>query len=119
MPEFQRKNTRASKLTYDQVADIRARYAAGKSQGALAREYKMSAVQIGRIVRMESWTDVPAAPATKAELHASALRLLALQHEVSGTAKLQAVAAEELKGKALLDELDESTGGRDAGYAED
>jgi hypothetical protein len=55
MSRFRSGHTRAAKLTAVDVLTIRQRYDAGDSQGTLAREYKMSIGQIGRIVRNESW----------------------------------------------------------------
>ncbi len=58
--KLQLRNKRAAKLTAQDVRDIRARYAEGSvTQGQLARDYGISAIQIGRIVRWESWADVP------------------------------------------------------------
>ena len=119
MTSFQRGNVKGHKLTYQQVADIRLQYARGATQGALARQYKMSAVQIGRIVRGESWHQVPAAPASGADLAASAHRLMLLQHGLSpaqvqelsdeeqplGLSKLQESAAEVLIGNTMINEL--------------
>jgi hypothetical protein len=53
--QFRKGNVRASKLTPERVADIRAKYAAGWTQGRLARENQVSIGTIGRIVRGESW----------------------------------------------------------------
>jgi len=45
-----------TKLTEHQVREIRKRYAAGgTSHSKLAKEYKMSKVQIGRIIRRQRW----------------------------------------------------------------
>jgi hypothetical protein len=53
---FQPHNTRAARLTPEDVANIRERYADGATtQGALARHYRVSVNTIGRIVRGESW----------------------------------------------------------------
>lgn len=52
---FGRSNRAAKKLTLEEVVEIRRRYDSGDTQGALARSFGISAVQIGRIVRGESW----------------------------------------------------------------
>lgn len=56
---FQGKNSRAAKLTVQKVLEIRRRYAEGDTQSLLSRVYQVSLVQIGRIVRGESWQQVP------------------------------------------------------------
>ena len=115
---FPVNNTRAANLTPTEVLDIRAKYRAGKSQGALAREYTMSVVQIGRIVRRESWAQIP----DVVDFDASARMLLQIQEETRGTSRLQAQATEQLKGNLLVEELKqegEENGGPkipDAGY---
>lgn len=55
MNKFPRFNIKASKLTPTKVFELREKYAAGASQGSLAREYQISVGQVGRIVRGESW----------------------------------------------------------------
>jgi hypothetical protein len=52
---FISNNTRAGKITAQEVYDLREEYAAGATQGSLARKYKLSVGQVGRIVRGESW----------------------------------------------------------------
>jgi hypothetical protein len=59
------------KLTYGQVQDIRTRYEHGATQAQLGREYEMSVVQIGRVVRGESWRDAGMAVITQEERMAS------------------------------------------------
>lgn len=46
-------------LTPAQVAEIHRRYAMGASQGALAREFRVSVMTIGRLVRGETYQDNP------------------------------------------------------------
>lgn len=46
----------SAQLTEAQVQVIRRRYAAGATQGSLARVYQVSLNTIGRIVRFETWT---------------------------------------------------------------
>jgi len=48
-----------AKLTADQVSAIRARYAAGETQVALAREFGVSQTNISRIVRGTTWVSHP------------------------------------------------------------
>jgi hypothetical protein len=48
-------NSRAAKMTPMNILEIREKYAAGRTQGSLAREFGISVGQIGRIVRNESW----------------------------------------------------------------
>jgi hypothetical protein len=52
---FRSGNSRASKIAPAQVLDLREKYAQGRTQGSLAREYRLSVGQVGRIVRGESW----------------------------------------------------------------
>lgn len=58
--KLQRNNTAASRLTPTEVGRIRAQYAKGQTQGSLSREFSVSVVQIGRIVRGEVWQHIPA-----------------------------------------------------------
>lgn len=56
MSKFSLGHYRAAKLTPSDVLEIRRLYSEENwSQGRLAREFKMSVGQIGRIVRGESW----------------------------------------------------------------
>lgn len=56
MSKFSRSNTRAAKLTADQVLEMRRLYHDERwSQGRLAQRYGISSCQVGRIVRGESW----------------------------------------------------------------
>lgn len=82
--KFQYRNSRAAKIGPAQVVEMRARYAAGRTtQGQLSREFGLSVVQVGRIVRNEVWQDLPDLPLNEAELQDSAQRLLAVQRSVS------------------------------------
>lgn len=56
---FRQSNTRAAKLRPQDILDIRTRYASGETQGRLSRDYQISLGQIGRIVRGESWQQLP------------------------------------------------------------
>ncbi len=55
MAVFNQGNVRAGKLTPTLVHDMRLEYAAGATQGSLARKYGISIGQVGRIVRGECW----------------------------------------------------------------
>lgn len=52
---LKRHNTRAAKLEPSQVLEIREKYAADWTQARLSRHFGVSVIQIGRIVRGESW----------------------------------------------------------------
>ena len=73
------------KLTGEQVLSMRNRYAAGESQGSLARDFGVSVGTVGRIVRGESWQGTKAnasarpstLPPTEDEIRESGERLLA------------------------------------------
>lgn len=60
MTKFRRRNFANAKLLPEDIVMIRRRYNAGETQGSLSREYRMSIGTIGRIVRGESWQDIPA-----------------------------------------------------------
>ena len=73
--EFPKGNTRAAKLTGEQVMNIRGRYArGGVTQGELCREYRVSINTIARIVNGQSWAGLPI-PLSERELQASQARL--------------------------------------------
>lgn len=117
MAKFGRENTRASKLTPAMVNEMRRIYAEGrKTQGQLARDFGISAVQVGRIVRWESWTDMPEI-VTGNEMEASLSRLADVQRERDLTTRLaeevKAIRKEqtpgETKGDKLLEELSGDT----------
>lgn len=119
-----RANNKAAKkkLGYGQVQDIRTLYAAGSTQGALAREYQVSVVQIGRIVRGEAWQDARQAVITPtAADHTEMLnRVLKIQQEMKAapiepieqprneliTPAIQSKAAEMLGRTVPLSPLD-------------
>lgn len=67
-----------AKLTPTEVLEIREKYASGLyTQGHLAREYRVSANAIGRIVRGESWGDYRQ-PASQSEIeHLAAMASIA------------------------------------------
>lgn len=115
MAEFQRRNVRASKLGVKQVQDIRKLYGRGDcTQGQLARDYGVSVVQIGRIVRGEVWQGLPQ-EVTAIELDATAKRLLELQQSLVD--KMNDGIAAERELAAMPDKMvDELKGEHDAGY---
>lgn len=91
--KFHRNNRGASKLTAGDVRNIREMYGGGHyTQGQLSRDFGISVNQIGRIVRGESWQDIP--EPLSDEIAANALtRLIKTQEEVNLSNKL----AEEVK----------------------
>lgn len=90
MSKFRRGNSRSAKLTALQVQEIRLRYAAGLlSQGSLSREFGVSIVQIGRIVRGEVWQHLPPVPLPADKIQESAQRMLALQERVNNPTALE------------------------------
>ena len=76
---FRQGNMKAAKLTPSQVLEIRRLYAEGWTQGALCRQFSVGVNQIGRIVRGESWKNLPQTLMTKQELMKSAARMMELQ----------------------------------------
>ena len=115
MAKFHRKNGASAKLTASMVLDMRAEYAEGATQGDLSRKYEISVVQVGRIVRGESWQNLPIdlSPAAKQQ---QLLRSLEAAEEAKALGKMEgAIAAEkerdpdrmleELKGPPILDEV--------------
>lgn len=73
--KFTERNTRSAKLTASQVQEMRSKYAqGGYTQGRLAREYGISVIQAGRILRRESWHTLANEP-SQDEIAASLARL--------------------------------------------
>lgn len=95
MAKLGRGNSAASKLSPTQVLAIRERYGQGWTQGSLCREFGVSIVQIGRIVRNEVWQNLTHGPVvlSEGEIQASAERALARAN--AGNAVAQ--AAEDFK----------------------
>ena len=56
-PSHGQTNLNAAKLTATAVAEMRRLRAAGATQGALARMFGVSVVQVGRICRGEAWQE--------------------------------------------------------------
>lgn len=67
---FERQNSKAAKLSPDDVRLIRQYYSEGATQGQLCRHFGVSVGQIGRIVRGESWAG-KAADGMKTEAEAA------------------------------------------------
>lgn len=91
MAVFQQGNKRARKLSVTEVQEIRKLYAEGyKTQGQLSREFSVSVIQIGRIVRGEVWQDIPVAAETLSpgELKDVMDRALALQKSLIAEGKI-------------------------------
>lgn len=114
MPRFYSGNSRSARLTAAQVQTIRARYqAGGVTQGDLAREYQVSVVQIGRIVRGESWQHMPLPQAGPDEQALALQRLVNLRSELEPEKRVES-AVEKMQrelsgavGNELLEELKE------------
>lgn len=109
MSAFTRHNSKASKLSGTEVLEIRRLYQLGTfSQGELSRQFQVSVVQIGRIVRGESWQQyqVPERLMSEGELKESAERMMARN---SGIARLQETAQEQFgKVNDMLTEIGRS-----------
>ncbi len=100
--EFQHRNSRAAKLTVEQVLEIRQRYATGKAtQGRLCRDYRVSINTIAKIVNGESWTWLPM-PVNEQTARESQDRLMASL--ARGSANPEATATEQ-RTAGSLDEL--------------
>jgi len=78
MTQFQPGNTKSTKLTNEQVLDIRLKYQdEGWTQAQLARHFGVNVNTVGRIVRGETRQRVP----MPTDPHEMARRLMALQEE--------------------------------------
>lgn len=83
MPVFAKRNKAGRKLTSEKVAEMRKYYAEGATQGALAKYFGISAVQVGRVVRGESWsTSADVLMPSEEEMQASARRMVELQESL-------------------------------------
>lgn len=91
---FTKNNLRRAVLTATKVLEIRKFYEAGNvTQGQLARDYGVSVIQIGRIVRGEVWQSLgPVAP-TGIQLEASAERMLLLQKKIEAEGGVKELVA--------------------------
>jgi hypothetical protein len=54
MPKMRKFNSKAQKLSTPRVKEMYERLLEGETQGAMAREYGLSVIQVGRIARGES-----------------------------------------------------------------
>lgn len=108
MAKFHRRNSASAKLTVSRVLDMRAEYGEGATQGELARKYQISVVQVGRIVRGESWQNLPLdlSPAAKEQ---QLLKLQELAKEGEEERKMerdiQAARQKEKAADTMLEEL--------------
>ena len=59
MSKFTKGNREAATAPSSMIREIRAQYAAGRTQGWLCKNYPYSIAQIGRIVRGEVWKELP------------------------------------------------------------
>jgi transcriptional regulator with XRE-family HTH domain len=91
MSKFGQNNTRAAKLSNEQVFELRGLYAEGATQAHLARRYGVTTNTVGRIVRGESRQNVP----LPEENHTAAQQRLLVLQEQRGDKVL-----EEIRGKA-------------------
>jgi len=93
MTKFQAGNSRARKLTNEQVFEIRDKYHNLRmTQAALAREYGVVPETIGRLVRGLSHLNVVMPPPVQKDPEAILQRLLALQESLKQSAQPDADA---------------------------
>ncbi len=96
--KFHLKNSRAAKLTANEVMEIRRLYAeTDVTQGQLARDFKVSGVQIGRIIRGEVWQKLGPTPPTKEEIEMVGRRLAELQEKVDAMSPAERIMAAALR----------------------
>lgn len=86
MSKFGVHNNKSAKLSPTQVLELRQRFRAGWTQGALARAYQISVGQVGRITRGESWQAYqnPADELSPSEIDAMACRSAAMVDQFLG-----------------------------------
>lgn len=83
-----------TKVNAEIVREMRRLYGEGWTQSSLSRQFQISVVQVGRIVRLESWQRLPTEykPPSQEEMDAAARRtaatLLAAGVEVKGMERL-------------------------------
>lgn len=99
MAKFSAHNSRAAKVTAEMVLRMRLEYAKGATQNELADRYDLSVVQVGRIVRGESWRHVanPAKALSAEELAAVARRLIDIRPDVEQVAPEGETALERMQ----------------------
>lgn len=100
---FELKRNPSRKLTLQQVEEIRRWAGQGATHGSLARHFRVSAGQIGRIVRGESWSVENQLPQELSPANQDAMltRLLAAQQMKDTSPEMLQMAREF---KAVLDE---------------
>lgn len=102
--KLQLRNKRAAKLTAEDVRTIRRLYEAGNTtHGQIARDFGISAIQVGRILRFESWAEVTQERSLE-EINALGQRLLAeaqLQEKLD--AAIKEARAEMTPGETKAD----------------
>lgn len=109
-------------MTASEVVKIRQMYLEGMTQGMLCREFGVSIITIGRIVRGETWQKLPmsAKPLSEGEMKASQERVLAMlaADPGEGTGLSPTQPAERTPPPSPLDderdELDEAPSGLSA-----
>ena len=75
-------NKHGRKLDYTKVQMIRLRAQQGVTHGTLAREFRVTITQIGRIIRHEVWQEIPELLLPQADLEAQIRRMLKLQEQI-------------------------------------
>jgi hypothetical protein len=104
MSRFAPGNSKAAKLTNEQILEMRQKYEGGEySQGRLAREFGISVNHVGRIVRGESRQSVPLISAEDAGASFERLQALlnsAMPKETISQVKADRIAAELMSDKA-------------------
>ena len=104
MGKFDQGNSKAAKLTNEEVWQIKERYAKGDcTQASLCREYKVSKETIGRIIRGETRQGVPdpKREPTPEELNAQAAAFYARLNKQAASLPVAA----ERKADRMLDQL--------------
>jgi len=120
---FSKGHNASAKLTAEQVWQIRERYMAGGcTQASLCREYNVTIMTIGRIIRGETWQGLaaPRREPTQDDIEASMKRLLqmpgvkvegnyeALVEKLNRTAE-QSPVGQEARANRALDVLKSDT----------
>lgn len=85
----QAKNSRTAKMTVSRVLEMRRRYAEGETQSSLARAFDLSVVQVGRIVRGESFREVGGAAQQAPRTADESLREVVRMRENGGMTSVQ------------------------------
>lgn len=123
MSKFGQRNSRAAKLTVSQVIEMRRLYAESNvSQGQLARDFDVSVVQVGRIVRGEVWQHLEVMP-TKEQLELTGKRMLDLQNTLKTMSPQEKMVHDYMREReknpdVMLEELATPAEERDATEAD-